>query len=154
MPRPMMNLLGQTFGELTVLAHAGKDKNRHNQWLCACSCGERPLVLTSSLTLGLTRSCGHLHRDLCRASSTHDGHAGYLGVHQSVRRRYGKPADYMCVQCGVQARVWSLDPWAEYLTDEKNRRYSIDTDAYSPRCQSCNLTLDAQFRRMRENMSV
>lgn len=55
------NLIGQTFGRLTVLEDSKKrDSNRRIIWKCQCSCSAHSIVYvdTTSLLLGRTSSCG------------------------------------------------------------------------------------------------
>lgn len=59
----MTNLIGQTFGRLTVLSkatHRFKDKG---QWLCQCECGAVKSISGSFLLTGKVRSCGCLRRN-------------------------------------------------------------------------------------------
>lgn len=57
-----LNLIGQQYGGLTVLAPAGNIGGR-TAWLCRCSCGRETVVKTHHLRSGHTKSCG------CRSSS-------------------------------------------------------------------------------------
>lgn len=52
------NLLGQEFGKLKVIEHAGSDKSGAWIWLCQCSCGKQTVVRGYSLRRGDTTSCG------------------------------------------------------------------------------------------------
>lgn len=55
----VINLLNQTFGQLTVIARDGSDQRGEAKWLCQCSCGSEPIsVLGSNLRTGHTQSCG------------------------------------------------------------------------------------------------
>jgi hypothetical protein len=49
---------GEVFGRLKVLSFAGFDKNRHSQWNCKCSCGEKTTVCSANLASGSIKSCG------------------------------------------------------------------------------------------------
>ncbi len=64
--RTSLDLIGQTFGRLTVLGPAGKI-GRSKAWRCRCECGNETVVRAASLRAGLTRSCGCLNRDASRA---------------------------------------------------------------------------------------
>lgn len=55
-----INLLGQKFGRLTVIARAESDKFGKAQWLCQCECGKQKVIASASLRRGLTKSCGCL----------------------------------------------------------------------------------------------
>ena len=63
-------LTGQTFGRLTVFGRCERD---HSYWWCQCSCGSDPKrIYRSSLTRGLTKSCGCLWHELVPgANATH-----------------------------------------------------------------------------------
>ena len=52
------DITGQHFGKLTALYISRKDSNRHIMWHCKCDCGNECDVNISSLTRGLTKSCG------------------------------------------------------------------------------------------------
>lgn len=72
MAKAKINLIGMTFGKLTVLQQAEDyvdPKGKHRvQWLCECSCEEhnKIIVVGSSLTRKKcpTRSCGCLQKEL------------------------------------------------------------------------------------------
>lgn len=55
-----INMIGQRFGHLTVIAQAENNKDRHAQWLCQCDCGNQKIILGKSLRNGSTQSCGCL----------------------------------------------------------------------------------------------
>lgn len=63
-----LNLVGQVFGNLTVLEKgAGKtfpSGNKARTWLCLCKCGNITEVTTSNLNSGNSTSCGCLHKEL------------------------------------------------------------------------------------------
>jgi 5-methylcytosine-specific restriction endonuclease McrA len=68
------NLLGRTFGRLSVIGFGGIDVKGCYTWLCQCSCGNtKDVVLPSSRLLSEhTRSCGCLQREATsRANRTH-----------------------------------------------------------------------------------
>lgn len=54
------NLIGQTFGKLTVIEYAGSEKGRAALWKCKCECGNFTIVRANSLRQGITKSCGCL----------------------------------------------------------------------------------------------
>lgn len=57
-----LDLSGQRFGRLSVIAYGGKN-GRANTWICRCACGSYLDVVVASLRAGNTQSCGCLHRD-------------------------------------------------------------------------------------------
>lgn len=58
------NLIGQTFGRLTVIKEAGRNRVSHIQWLCECTCGTSKVILGGNLRAGRTKSCGCLQREI------------------------------------------------------------------------------------------
>lgn len=63
------NLVGQKFGRLTVIEHAGyyvdNNGNRRVKWKCKCDCGNECVVIGSALSYGTTQSCGCYKLDRC-----------------------------------------------------------------------------------------
>lgn len=55
--RQKIDLTGQRYGRLTVLAPAENIGNR-TAWLCRCDCGRETIVKTHHLRSGHTKSCG------------------------------------------------------------------------------------------------
>ncbi len=60
------NLLGMSFGKLTVESFAGRLLHRGNRfhWNCICSCGNRTCVGSAQLINGNTKSCGCFKKEL------------------------------------------------------------------------------------------
>lgn len=67
-------LVGQTFGRLTVLAPTARKNRRH--WLCVCSCGKETIVATWKLCSGWTKSCGCLQKDHPSATTHGESRGG------------------------------------------------------------------------------
>lgn len=59
-----VDLAGQTFTRLTVLARAGSDARGKAVWLCQCACGSQKAILGSNLRQGLSHSCGCIPREM------------------------------------------------------------------------------------------
>jgi len=55
-----LDLVGMSFGRLTVIHFAGKNKYNQALWICECACGEECTVSSNALVGGKTRSCGCL----------------------------------------------------------------------------------------------
>ena len=77
-----IDLTGQRFGRLTVVAFAGTRRKPSGAsvryWRCRCDCGEVLEAIADNLRGGITRSCGCYQRD--RASETQFQHGDSLGV--------------------------------------------------------------------------
>ncbi len=54
------NLVGKTFGLLTVIEQISSDKHNGRKWLCRCECGNTTELYTKHLTTGIIKSCGCL----------------------------------------------------------------------------------------------
>jgi hypothetical protein len=61
------NLLGKTFGRLTVIAYAGKQGHK-TSWHTRCLCGNLQQVRSFSLLDGTTQSCGCLYKEVRKTS--------------------------------------------------------------------------------------
>lgn len=57
-PGRIKNLVGRTFGYLTVEGIDPQRAQKHIGWLCRCKCGKLISALGCNLTSGHTRSCG------------------------------------------------------------------------------------------------
>lgn len=72
-----LQLTGQKFGRLTVIAWAGTDKKHQSLWWIRCSCGEYFIIkgeaLKNGFRRGLLKSCGCLRREVTTKRSTTHG---------------------------------------------------------------------------------
>ena len=62
MPHNIINLVGRTFGHVTVVALVGY-KHRRTWWICRCDCGNEKEFRGDALQSGNTASCGCHSRD-------------------------------------------------------------------------------------------
>jgi len=67
-----VNLTGQRFGRLVVLAYAHRNARSQTFWLCRCDCGNTHTVISHSLQKGDTQSCGCFNSDVARARLRQD----------------------------------------------------------------------------------
>ena len=58
-----IDLTGQRFGRLTVIARAPNGKGGQARWLCRCDCGEEKEIRGDHLRLGFIQSCGCLQHE-------------------------------------------------------------------------------------------
>lgn len=80
----MDNIIGKTFGRLTVFAEgpfyfAPFSKGKIRRFYCDCECGNRVLVQKNRLLIGSTRSCGCLRSQ---------GRGGYKTIYAELYRKY------------------------------------------------------------------
>lgn len=76
----------------------------------------------------------------------------YRAAHDRIKYALGPASDNDCVDCGRQARDWSLIPEAtDVLISQKGSSaglaYSLNVDDYVARCRSCHKTLDLSARK-------
>ena len=88
----LINLIGHTYGRLTVFGYAGK-KGKHHYWRCSCDCSKRSVVTSTALRSGHTKSCGCYHKE--RTSEVHLTHGKssspeYRALTQMKARCYKK----------------------------------------------------------------
>ena len=69
------SLLNKRFESLKVLDRVGSDKHGKALWLCLCDCGGHTYSTSGDLNSGHTKSCGCLHKQVVKESSTVHGHA-------------------------------------------------------------------------------
>jgi hypothetical protein len=68
-------MIGQVFERLTVISLAGRTGS-YRRYLCACVCGNRVKVRSSSLRSGNTKSCGCIQKETMRDIRLKHGHSG------------------------------------------------------------------------------
>jgi hypothetical protein len=56
----LVDLIGQRFGRLVVIARSNNDKRGHARWLAKCDCGAQTTVRSAHLRQGAILSCGCL----------------------------------------------------------------------------------------------
>lgn len=98
------DLIGETFGKLTVLKREGRNKHGSALWLCRCECGNEKIVSSNSLGSGL-KSCGCLSR-------THllGERFGRLLVTNETDLRNGRRIVWECLcDCGNKVFATSYD---------------------------------------------
>lgn len=84
--RPTLQLVGERYGRLVVIAQA--PTLRYSRWRCRCDCGAEVVVSAQLLRMGAagTRSCGCLRVEQ-RA-------AALRRMHAARRERMERPARY------------------------------------------------------------
>ena len=60
----LKDLAGVRFGRLVAIERGPNDPKGRTVWKCRCDCGNEKYILATSLTQGLTKSCGCLRHGL------------------------------------------------------------------------------------------
>ena len=135
--RPKINLLGQRFGKLLVVARAANRGNQIHYWEVLCDCGSRKVVCGRNLLTKSTRSCGCNSKTAIsifaktRIGSLNPNWNPRLTQKDRDRNRLGTPTQKRwaassqqvrrrdhatCLVCGApnSTHVHHLEPWATY----------------------------------------
>lgn len=74
MGRVVVDLAGQRFGRLLVIARAASDLKGGSRWFCLCSCGIQRVIAAHNLKRGHTKSCGCLQKQAAELRAVHSMH--------------------------------------------------------------------------------
>lgn len=87
------NLIGNTYGRLTVISRAESTKRGQSMWNCKCDCGQTVTVRSDHLKGGVTKSCGCYQKEWARESATAHGSTGtrLYGIWLNMRNRCNNP---------------------------------------------------------------
>lgn len=102
------DLVGKTFGQLTVLEKGSTDKNGHISWICQCTCGNLKEVSGTNLVQGFTTSCGCYHKIVTAALNFEDltgQHFGKLTVISQAPNKNGRVIWHCKCDCGTEIDV-------------------------------------------------
>ncbi len=168
------NLSGLRFGRLVVLCISHRDRFNHIWWVCQCDCKTRKTIVYSSLTTGMTKSCGCFRREVLKQlRTTHGQSATRHGQQPSseyhiwrnmIRRcydptnkrykRYGARGIKVCKSWRHSFEMFFADMGPRPKGKTKNGRalYSIDrinnSQGYKPNnCRWATILEQAQNRR-------
>lgn len=95
----LVNLSGKKFGRLTVKSRSINTKYGKAQWLCKCDCGGEKIVMSSSLIIGFTSSCGCLKKESIKT--------------RSITHGLSRTDEYI-VWAGIKARCYDINSGAYY----------------------------------------
>ncbi len=84
------DLLGKTFGRLTVVGSTFDKEEGHTLWECECQCGKVVFKRARGLVHGNVRSCGCLHADTIREITQTDLVGKRFGILTVLSREEGK----------------------------------------------------------------
>ena len=148
------DLTGMKFGRLIV---QGLDDTPHRsriaKWICKCDCGNSKSVCSSSLTGGVTNSCGCLAREKARRERVYGSAA--KRVYETYRRHADKRKQCFeltieqftliisqcCHYCGI-APEHIMEHRNDVITyngvDRVNNDIGYTVDNCVPACEKCN----------------
>lgn len=110
----LIDLTGQRFGRLTVVARDYTDRNRNIYWKCQCDCGNECFVRGDHLKRGQTRSCGCFNAEV--SSKRHKAHgltgSRLFNIWVSMRQRCNNPRDQAYNRYGGRG-ITVCDEWKD-----------------------------------------
>lgn len=83
-----IDLTGQTFGRLTVIEEAGRDRHKNVLWRCTCRCGNETYKSTARLRGGV-QSCGCVHLERITKHGMHE--TRFYEVWENMKQRTSNP---------------------------------------------------------------
>lgn len=102
MPKEAENLVGKTFGELTVIEKIEDSayRKKYDLWRCKCSCGNMVNTRGFYLKNGIKKDCGDIFHSVA------DGRFGRLTVVPGVKKKIDGKYHYLCkCDCGNEIYV-------------------------------------------------
>jgi hypothetical protein len=84
-------IIGKTFGKLTVIERAENRNTRQSWWTCRCDCGKETEIRGLKLVSGHTKSCGCLKSS--KPASNFKGYMDIAGKYWSRLMRHAKTRD-------------------------------------------------------------
>lgn len=158
----MIDLVGQRFGRLTVIAKTDKRSGHNICWLCKCDCGNEVVVSSHNLKSGNTQSCGCLFKE---TKTTHGKRkTRTYNIWNKMKNRCSNPNDSRYKDYGGR-RITVCDRWSRengfinFLTDmgEAPKGLSIERkDNYLGYCKANCIwaTQKKQNRNKRNNRLI
>lgn len=133
------NLVGQSFGRLTVVRFHGYTDDGSKLWDCVCECGNKRVLTSYRLTSGRTKSCGCLHNELLgKRVATHGGtHERLYIVWTDAKRRCEKTYDKK-YSCYGGRGIKLCAEWQDYA---KFREWALN-NGYDETAETGQCTLD------------
>lgn len=113
--------VGKKFGKLTIKSIESKNKNLQSLYYanCICDCGKEHECLMTSLTKGLTRSCGCLRKEITKKGDRSPGWKGYKEITSNL---------FASIKAGAKNRKIPFDLTRKEMFEifiEQNRKCAI-----------------------------
>lgn len=150
-----LDLVGEKFGKLTVIAFAGVKKydngNMYSQWLCQCDCGNTFTTLGVTLKYGSVKSCGCLKKESAQERARRkiktDVHAEKLyNVWQGMKARCYN-INGIAYNCYGGRGITVCDEWKDNYPAFKKWAYEngYDEDAPKGACTLDRIDVDGNY---------
>lgn len=110
-----VDLTGQKFGRLTVLARVWRVNTSAAYWLCRCDCGTLRVVYGTNLTKGLSKSCGCLQKEIVTECNSSHGlsHSRIYRIWSNIKTNCHNPNSPNYAYSGAKG-VDVCDEWQKF----------------------------------------
>jgi hypothetical protein len=159
-----IEMLGKTFGRLTVVSFGGTATGGQLKWLCDCSCGTKLKAIRAvRLRNGTTQSCGCLRSETTSITKTTHGkrHSAEYSIWCGILRRCTNTNEPAYQLYGAKG-IGLCEEWRKFenfykdMGDRPSPTHSIDridgNKGYSP--ENCRWATWTQQQRNRLNNVV
>lgn len=126
-----MNLIGQTFGKLTVIEESGRGKRNETLWKCSCECGGTISdAVTSELNRGSRTHCGCVYQG--SSGSQGRSKSPEYQTWSAMLRRCNNPSDQAYPNYGgrgiIVCKEWesSFDQFIRDMGERTSPEHSLD----------------------------
>lgn len=131
------DLTGKTFGELVVLRRGRNFYDGRAGWICQCKCGKQKNIAGTSLTRGLSKTCGHHNSFKDRTGHRY----GKLLVIKEGPKLKGRVTWECLCDCGGKKRVKSIELGKKVnscgcLAKRNSTTHGLSTQPYYQRIRS------------------
>lgn len=137
MTRKPVNLVGRTYGQLTVIAQADSDRAGNRQWVCRCTCSSERSYHAANFTTGKTQSCGCTrYKKIGDKKRTHgQSKTALYGVWNAMHMRCSNPETESYPQYGGRG-IRVCDRWKSFENfaadmGERPKGTSIERDDFN-----------------------
>lgn len=154
------DLKGKRFGRLTVINYHSSN-GQYCKWTCKCDCGNYRFIKSYSLTSGVSKSCGCLHREIIRARKgiNHPNYKPYLTEQDRTHRdndcleaewskKIKQMAGWTCQKCKIKKRYMVSHHIASY-TRYPELRYNLNNGICL--CENCHKSFHKKYGNRKFN---
>ena len=146
MPKAL-DITNQKFGKLTALQRMPSQAGK-TYWLCQCECGNQPIVQTSHLRDGRTKSCGHCPKE----AKMHPVVAYRKRIKMALVESFG----HKCAACGL-VDDYILYDFHHLIPEEKafgiaNASTTRSRQAYADEAKKCVMLCSNCHRKIENGL--
>lgn len=146
-----IDIIGQRFGKLVVIASAEKSKWHQLKWSCKCDCGNEKKVFGNDLKRGRTLSCGCANKH--GMSNTRLYKSWQQMLDRCLNPNNKRYKDYGGRGITICDRWMKFENFHEDMGDRSSKNHSIDRinneDGYS--LENCKWSTRSQQQRNRRD---